>query len=185
MIRRAGGATVAVVTATVLLAACSAPVGDASESAPPWPAPTDLATRADAAGLRNVWGEPLAEHVHTHLTVLDGDRDVTVPADVGHSDRGRFAAELHTHDESGIVHVESPTDETFTLGQFFDEWGVSLGPSHVGGLHGELFVWVDGQRRIGNPRTIALSDRREVVLQVVSVGELPHRPEPFDWPSQY
>ncbi|WP_141399295.1 hypothetical protein [Curtobacterium sp. 'Ferrero'] len=153
--------------------------------APPWPAPTDLAARADAAGLSNVWGQRLAEHVHTHLTVLEGDTPVTVPGNIGHSDRQRFAAQIHTHDTSGIIHVESPTKETFTLGQFFDEWGVTFDAWHVGGLRGETTVWVDGRRYYGNPRSIELTNLRQVVIDVTTVGEVPHRPAPFDWPPQY
>jgi hypothetical protein len=30
---------------------------------------------------------------------------------------------LHTHDTSGIIHVESPTVRSFTLGEFVDLWG--------------------------------------------------------------
>ncbi|WIE66417.1 hypothetical protein DEI99_007735 [Curtobacterium sp. MCLR17_036] len=173
------------VAGVLLLAGCAAPGAVTTRDAPPWERPTDLSARAEAAGLRNVWGERLAEHVHTHLTILDGDEPVTVPANVGHSAKARFAAEIHTHDTSGIVHVESPDERTFTLGQFFDEWGVSLGPEHVGGLRGELTVWVDGHRRIGNPRSIALTDRRQVVLIVTTIGEVPRLPTPFDWPPQY
>jgi hypothetical protein len=179
------GAALAALTVLALVAGGTAPADGTSRSAPPWPAPTALAERADDAGLRNVWGERLAEHVHTHLTILDGDVPVTVPANVGHSDARRFAAQLHTHDTSGILHVESPTRQTFTLGQFFDEWGVSLGPAHVGGLRGELTVWVDGRRFFGDPRSIALTNRREVVLDVTTIGEVPHLPPPFDWPPQY
>ncbi|WIB78991.1 hypothetical protein DEJ28_07800 [Curtobacterium sp. MCPF17_002] len=159
--------------------------GRSARSAVSWPAPTALSERADAAALRNVWGERLAEHVHTHLTVLDGATPVTVPANVGHSDRLRFAAQLHTHDTSGILHVESPTRRAFTLGQFFDEWGVPLSAWRVGGLRGELTVWVDGHRFIGNPRTIELTNRREIVLAVTSIGEVPRLPPAFDWPPQY
>ncbi|QYI97997.1 hypothetical protein K0028_03375 [Curtobacterium flaccumfaciens pv. flaccumfaciens] len=173
------------VAALLLLSGCAAPGAVTTRDAPPWPRPTDLTARAESAGLRNVWGERLAEHVHTHLTILDGDEPVTVPANIGHSDDRKFAAEIHTHNTSGIVHVESPTEQTFTLGQFFDEWGVSLGPEHVGGLRGELTVWVDGHRRIGNPRSIELTDLRQVVLVVTTVGEVPHLPAPFDWPPQY
>jgi len=179
------GAALAALTVLALIAGGTAPADGTSRSAPPWPAPTALAEHADDAGLRNVWGERLAEHVHTHLTILDGDEQVTVPANVGHSDRERFAAQLHTHDTSGIVHVESPTRQTFTLGQFFDEWGVPLTAWRVGGLHGELTVWVDGRRYIGDPRSIDLTNRREIVLDVTTIGEVPHLPAPFDWPPQY
>lgn len=186
---RASRAIVAAAAVVLLLAGCGsgAVIGAAAGTTdtPPWPAPTDLTARADAAGLSNVWGERLAEHVHTHLTILDGGVPVTVPGNIGHSDRAKFAAQIHTHDKSGIIHVESPTKDTFTLGQFFDEWGVSLGPSHVGGLHGDLTVWVEGRRFFGNPRSIELTNLRQVVLEVTTIGEAPHRPAPFDWPPQY
>jgi hypothetical protein len=29
---------------------------------------------------------------------------------------------LHTHDDSGIIHIESPVNRDYTLGQFFDVW---------------------------------------------------------------
>lgn len=179
------GLALAVLTVLALLAGGTTSAAGTTRTAPPWPAPTALAEHADAAGLRNVWGERLAEHVHTHLTVLDGATPVTVPANVGHSDEQRFAAQLHTHDTSGILHVESPTRQTFTLGQFFDEWGVPLSAWRLGGLRGELTVWVDGHRFVGDPRSIALTNRREVVLAVTSVGEVPHLPPAFDWPPQY
>lgn len=164
----------------VLVSGCAT-----TDGAPPWPRPTDLAARADAAGLHDVWGQRLAEHVHTHVTITDGDTPVVIPGDVGHSAEQHFAAEIHTHDTSGIVHVESPERRTFTLGQFFDEWDVSLGPAHVGGLHGDLTIWVDGHRFYGNPRSIALRDLEEVDLVVTTIGEVPHRPPAFDWPPQY
>lgn len=164
----------------VLLTGCASP-----QHGPPWPRPTDLAARAEAAGLHDVWGQRLAEHIHTHLTITDGGDAVVVPGNIGHSDAQRFAAEIHTHDTSGIIHVESPERREFTLGQFFDEWGVALGPGHVGGLHGDLTVWVDGSRFYGNPRSIPLRDLEQVDLVVTTFGEAPHRPAAFDWPPQY
>lgn len=179
------GWALAALTVLALVAGGTSAAAGTTRGTPPWPAPRALESRAEAAGLSNVWGERLAEHVHTHLTILDGDEPVTVPGNVGHSDAQRFAAQLHTHDTSGIVHVESPTRETFTLGQFFDEWDVRLDAWHVGGLRGQLTVWVDGHRYLGNPRSIALEDRRQVVLAVTTIGEVPHLPKPFDWPPQY
>ena len=175
-------ATVAVTAAAlvVLLTGCSA-----NQGAPPWPRPTDLAGRAEAAGLHDVWGQRLAEHIHTHLSITDGDEPVVVPGNIGHSAARRFAAEIHTHDTSGIIHVESPERRDFTLGQFFDEWGVSLGPGHVGGLHGDVTVWVDGDRWFANPRSIPLRDLEQVDIAVTTFGEAPHRSAAFDWPPQY
>ncbi|ROP65859.1 hypothetical protein [Curtobacterium sp. ZW137] len=178
--RRAMRAAAVGLAVVVLASGCATPPGP-----PPWPRPTDLAARAEAAGLHDVWGQRLAEHIHTHLTITDGGEPVVVPGNIGHSAKQRFAAEIHTHDTSGIVHVESPERRTFTLGQFFDEWDVSLGPAHVGGLHGDLTVWVDGRRYYANPRSIELRDLEQVDLVVTTIGEVPHRPPAFDWPPQY
>ena len=47
---------------------------------------------------------------------------MAVPALIGIDPQGRFLAPLHTHDASGIVHVESQRPYPFTLGQFFTIW---------------------------------------------------------------
>jgi hypothetical protein len=38
---------------------------------------------------------------------------------------------LHTHDESGIIHIESPIKRDFTVGQFFDLWKKKLNNTQV------------------------------------------------------
>jgi hypothetical protein len=38
---------------------------------------------------------------------------------------------LHTHDENGIIHIESPIKKDFTPGQFFDLWKRKLNNTQV------------------------------------------------------
>jgi hypothetical protein len=38
---------------------------------------------------------------------------------------------LHTHDISGIIHIESPENRTFSLGQFFDIWDKKFNNSQI------------------------------------------------------
>src|SRR5262249_32267224 len=75
---------------------------------------------------------------------------------------------LHTHSASGLIHVESDRRGSFTLGQFFDEWGVRLDARCVGGYctgsGGELRVFVDGKRFRGGPRRIVLGNRQEIAV---------------------
>ncbi|MCU1449172.1 MAG: hypothetical protein JWP02_1342 [Acidimicrobiales bacterium] len=40
---------------------------------------------------------------------------------------------LHTHDESGVLHVENDKERQITLGQLFTEWGVRFNDQCVGG----------------------------------------------------
>ena len=177
------------VAALLLLSGCAAPGAVTTRDAPPWPRPTDLTARAESAGLHNVWGERLAEHVHSHLTILDGDEPVTVPANIGHSDDREFAAEIHTHDTSGIVHVESPTRETFVLGQLFSEWDVALDGQGVGSLGQddglELHTFVGGSPYTADPAGIPLRDFERIDLVLAPIGETVTAPPAFAWPADY
>ncbi|MBI3485457.1 hypothetical protein HY025_00770 [Candidatus Daviesbacteria bacterium] len=38
---------------------------------------------------------------------------------------------IHTHDDSGIIHVESPVKRDFTLGDFFAIWGKAFNKDQV------------------------------------------------------
>lgn len=64
----------------------------------------------------------LAQHIHPHLTITVNGAQETIPEDIGIL--GGCTAEIHTHDTTGQIHVESPrAHEQFTLGQFFTVWG--------------------------------------------------------------
>ncbi len=59
-------------------------------------------------------------HIHQHLVILVNGLPQTIPANTGVT----FACmnPLHTHDETGEIHVESPDQRDFTLGDFFAVW---------------------------------------------------------------
>ena len=73
-----------------------------------------------------------ALHHHDLLQVYVDGQPVTVPSQVGIDQAEGYLTSLHTHDASGIIHVESPTQRSFTLGQFFDVWGVRLTSTCIG-----------------------------------------------------
>lgn len=108
--------------------------------------------------------EGSALHIHEHLDVYVDGHKVTVPALIGIDDQAGFLTELHTHDPSGIMHVESPVLRSFTLGQFFCEWGVKLSASCLGRYHGPVSWWVNGVRGHGNPAQLALRPHQEIVI---------------------
>lgn len=108
--------------------------------------------------------EGAALHHHEHLDLYVNGRAVTVPAFVGIDERAGFLTELHTHDASGIVHVESPVQRSFTLGQFFCEWGVKLSANCLGPYRGRLAWWVNGRRMHGNPALLPLRQHQEIVI---------------------
>src|SRR3984893_1681456 len=73
-----------------------------------------------------------AYHVHADLQVYAQGRQVPVPANIGIDPEGRFLAPLHTHDTSGVIHMEASTVYPFTLGQFFTIWGVKFTSTQLG-----------------------------------------------------
>jgi len=130
--------------------------------------------------------EGTAFHIHQHLTIFNRGKPVLVPSDVG---RPLFAPcfyWLHTHTPDGIIHVESPSFRTYTLGDFFAVWGEPLTHANVAGAKpraGEqIVVWVDGMRYTGDPRAIELTQHLDVTIDV---GPPAKRPAPFTaWNGQ-
>lgn len=171
--------------------ATSTSLAHGAADGPPWPAPTGAArhTRADQADLPNVYGEKLAEHIHTHLTITIGGQTETIPGQIGLDEKNGYATALHTHNTSGIIHIESPTKREFTLGQFFTEWNVRLDSRHVGSAGSDvgerLTVFVDGKRRVGDPASIRLRDLDDIDLVVSPAGVAAHPQPAFAWPSNY
>jgi hypothetical protein len=91
-----------------------------------------------------------------------------VPQGIGIYD-GQFLTELHTHDASGIMHVESPVAKNFDLGQFFGVWGVRLTDDCIGGYCREVTPWtmyVNGQAYQGDPSALVLKEHQEIVFVV-------------------
>src|SRR6478735_2447013 len=138
------------------------------DSLPPWPAPADATAAARNAGLPMLSSEGNVEHIHVHLDVLDDGQPVPVPANIGIDTVRGAISPLHTHDTSGVIHIESPVKRQFSLGQFFSEWGVSLSADNIGGLRAtdgnSVRVFVNGAPRSGNPAAIMFNQHDEIAL---------------------
>jgi hypothetical protein len=136
---------------------------------PPWPVPADASAAAAAAGLPMLGEEGNALHFHAHLDIFVDGAPLQVPAEIGVDHARRQISPLHSHDVSGVIHIESADrDATFTLGQFFTEWQVSLGVDHIGGLRADeahpLKVYVNGKVRDGDPAAIMLAAHDEIAI---------------------
>ena len=158
----------------------------------PWGASrANLRARLQALGLPALPVEGRALHTHEHLDLYLTGTHVAVPADIGIGPGSRFFSPIHTHDRTGILHVESPTRTVFTLGQFFGVWGVTLsarciGSYCTGGGGGTLQAFVDGRRVSGDPARIPLHRHEEIVLAFGTRAELPTRiPALYSFPAGY
>ncbi|MHC6221992.1 hypothetical protein [Arthrobacter sp. MMS24-S77] len=180
--------------------ACAAPAQTAPSSAtasalattavPAWELdPAAGAQRIKAAGLDILTAEGTAEHYHAHLDVLVDGKPVTVPAEIGFSfgadGRPNGISALHTHDTSGVLHIEAPTAGLkYTLGQVLTEWGVLDGKDATGAPHGGTGGWtayVNGAKQDVPVSDVVLKAHDEVVL---SFGAAPSPlPSSFAFPA--
>jgi hypothetical protein len=111
--------------------------------------------------------EQLAYHIHTHLTVLIEGTQVAVPGQIGITKD--CIAFLHTHDQSGIIHVEAPAEHSYTLGDLFEVWGEPLSRERLldqpGSDGHEVVAYVDGTRVDGPPESVPLTNKSQIVLE--------------------
>ena len=141
----------------------------------PWPPELErLGERLDEIGLERLTQEGAALDLHVQLSVDVEGTPVEVPASIGLNGEevaggkmvSGFVSAIHTHDDTGLVHVHSPDVRPYTLGQLFDVWGVSLTAERIGGYcvgdgH-ELTVEADGEPVTGDPRELELHDQQRI-----------------------
>jgi hypothetical protein len=111
--------------------------------------------------------EQLAYHIHAHLSIYVDDKPVSLPANVGIASDQSCIYWLHTHDSSGVIHIESPNANTYSLGTFFTEWDdhfSQLGyPSQLNTTDGWQ-VYVDGKPYNGDFHKIQLVAHKLITL---------------------
>jgi hypothetical protein len=158
----------------------------------PWPAnnASPLRERLRAAGIPALGAEGSRVHIHQHLDIVINGKGYRIPAGIGIDSRGRFISPLHTHDISGIIHLESPTTRRYTLGNLFDVWGLRFSSRCIGGycVKGKKKVWVyvDGKRVVDDPRAIVLRAHDEIVAAYGTFASIPKPiPPAYPFPAGY
>ncbi|MDE2572507.1 MAG: hypothetical protein KGM44_08315, partial [bacterium] len=114
--------------------------------------------------------EMLSKHDHLHVTLIFDGVQVALPRYIGivlkPNSRGCIYW-LHTHDATGIIHIESPNPGgAYTLGQFFGIWGQELAADDVAGHTGEVHAYVNGVEYHGDLRAIPLGSFSQITLEV-------------------
>jgi hypothetical protein len=154
---------------------------------PPWPEPSDAGAAVRAAGLPMLSAEGNVEHIHAHLDVRVNGQPVEVPAYLGIDQTHGSISPLHTHDATGVIHIESPVKRQFTLGEFFSEWGVSLSADNIGALRATdgktLRVYINGTLRGGNPAAITFAAHDEIALIYGTPRPGESVPSRYDFPA--
>jgi hypothetical protein len=112
-------------------------------------------------------------HVHTHLAIFHNGKLLQVPQYIGFAPNlsGGCLYWIHTHDASGIIHLEAPDINPpqggpYTLGMLFDIWGQPLERNGVAGLIGPVTAYVNGEKYDGDLRAIPLRAHQQIVLEI-------------------
>lgn len=146
---------------------------------PPWPAQY-RGIKARIAPLRLPSPGKETFHVHQLLHIYDDGVLVPVAKDIGIDERQGVETALHTHDQTGVIHMEADKPFRATLGDLFTVWGVGLGPDHVGGLKaadGRPFVvWVNG-KPVADPAAHVLRRNDNIVIAYGSTAGVPRLPD--------
>jgi hypothetical protein len=154
---------------------------------PPWSAPADAGTQVRAAALPMLGTEGTVEHIHAHLDVIVNGQPVVVPADLGIDTSTNQLSPLHTHDTTGVLHIESPVQADFSLGQLFTEWQVSLSADQIGGLKAGdgnvLQAYVNGKPYTGDPAGIILHAHDEIAIVYGTPAQQGNPPSSYTFPA--
>lgn len=121
-------------------------------------------------------------HIHAMLHIYVNGLLVPLPAEIGLDSAQGLESSMHTHDSTGIIHMEAPHPFNYTLGDFFAVWGVKLGPAQVGGLTGlggdHLHFYLNG-KPLSNPAALVLHRYDSVVIGYGPVNSFSHNPSTF------
>jgi hypothetical protein len=137
--------------------------------------------------------EQLKYHIHAHLAIYINGAQKTIPYGIGIEqpwtmdqqsttpfvDSGAAFYYLHTHDDTGVIHIESPDSTIYTLGQFFAEWNQTLSSTQIGSSQGAVTAFVNGTKVTGDPSTIKLTEHEVIQLDLGRVTGF----QPYTFPS--
>lgn len=104
---------------------------------------------------------------------------VAVPANIGISAAARLESPLHTHDATGLVHIEADQPHDFRLADFFAVWGVAFSGNQIGGFRNAgdrvLQAFANGQR-IADPAMYVIRAGDNIAVGFGTQGSFPSSP---------
>jgi hypothetical protein len=122
-------------------------------------------------GIECAEAEQFAFHIHTQFNITINNQSYPIPAGIGIIPNNCIYW-MHTHDESGLIHIESPIKKEFTLGQFLDIWNRFNSSDTVvqyitnNNINGTILVYINGTQMNNSTdhRDIELKDRGNITL---------------------
>lgn len=124
-------------------------------------------------------------HKHALISIYSDGKRLGFPDGIGRVHAGCYHAyEMHVHDVTGIIHMESDVPKQFKLGQWFSLWQQPLSRDNVAGLAGpaRFYIIENGTitRYDGVPSQIDILPHREVLIVTgVAMSVVPK----YQWPA--
>ncbi len=110
-------------------------------------------------------GTSLAESIYPVLTINILGQDYAIPAGIGVKQSGNNP--IYTQDSSGTLHVESPCQRNFVLGDFFGLWNQTFNSScvlsHCVDSNHTLTMFVDGSKS-NQFENLSLRDKQNITI---------------------
>ena len=113
-------------------------------------------------------------HIHAHLDIFIDGKAYDVPETIGIVNRTCLYW-MHTHDPSGIIHIEAPETRAFTLAQFFEIWKSTA--KGVPATKETPKIYVNGKRVNGRLEQVEIGPLAEIAIV--------YGKEPTTVPSSY
>lgn len=123
-------------------------------------------------------------HIHVHLSIWINGQSVPVPQGVGiASDQSCFYW-LHTHDGTGVVHIEAPQTSSLNLGNFLDVWGQKfsqMGYKDQLSSSADWTIYVNGKQITGGFNKVVFQEHMLITIAYNSPNVKPDTT--FSWPA--
>ena len=108
-------------------------------------------------------------HKHVLISIYKDGKRLGFQDGVGRFRAGCYSAyEMHTHDVTGLIHMEANAPRNFKLGQWFNFWQQPLSRTNAAGLAGPVRFYIIEKgiitRYDGNPYDIAMAPNREILI---------------------
>ncbi len=104
-------------------------------------------------------------HVHPKLSIMVDGQPYPIPTNIGITPS--CMSSLHTHDATGVIHIESTIPRDFVLGDFFAVWGQPFSKEalldKVADQSYEIVMTLNGER-VDTYENTVLRDLDEIVI---------------------
>ncbi len=116
--------------------------------------------------------QALVMHIHPELTIIANGGQITIPDNVGLSNTcHRY---IHTHEDLPLIHVESPVERDYTLGDFFWVWGEEFNRNQImdytANNYHKIVMTVDGKPN-EEYENLILRDKQKIVVEYKKVAQ--------------